>query len=224
MKPGLRGIVVYGDFNCPFSALASARVTILERRNLERQNAVIIDWRAVQHEPELAAGGRVVPVAEVDGEMAEVARWMVDDEDCMLRPPRREYNTRMACEAYAGTDSAQRPELRRKFFEAMWIHGDDLGERAVVRQIAGTASDPRLAAQWQHTWVIQDRPVVPLMVLGDGVVSRGLSALVRLARMIGDRGGDGHAADAATDLGGEAPCLAHLVDGYASGGPPAQRR
>ena len=37
-------LVVYGDFNCPFSALASARVEYLERHGF-----AAVDWRAVEH-------------------------------------------------------------------------------------------------------------------------------------------------------------------------------
>ena len=37
-------LIVYGDFNCPFSALASARVGYLERHGFAD-----VDWRAVEH-------------------------------------------------------------------------------------------------------------------------------------------------------------------------------
>ena len=47
-------LVVYGDFNCPFSALASARVAVLEDRGLAE-----IDWRGVEHAPEIPAAGDV---------------------------------------------------------------------------------------------------------------------------------------------------------------------
>lgn len=53
-------LIVYGDFNCPFSALASARVS-----RLERIGAVRVDWRAVEHAPNLPPAG-----IEVAGELA----------------------------------------------------------------------------------------------------------------------------------------------------------
>jgi hypothetical protein len=49
MDHGARGAVhlaVYGDFNCPFSALATARATVLEARGL-----AVIEGRAVEHDP-----------------------------------------------------------------------------------------------------------------------------------------------------------------------------
>lgn len=57
-------LTIYGDFNCPFSALASVRVDVLlSRGNFE------IDWRAVQHDIALPLGG-----AEVAGEVALAAK------------------------------------------------------------------------------------------------------------------------------------------------------
>ena len=38
-------VVVYGDFNCPWSYLASRRAAVLA------EDGVDVDWRAVEHEP-----------------------------------------------------------------------------------------------------------------------------------------------------------------------------
>jgi len=37
--------VVYGDFNCPYSYLASQRADLLSRAG-----ALMVDWRAVEHD------------------------------------------------------------------------------------------------------------------------------------------------------------------------------
>ena len=45
-------LVVFGDFNCPFSALASVRVTQLEESGVAR-----VTWRAVEHDPDIPEQG-----------------------------------------------------------------------------------------------------------------------------------------------------------------------
>jgi hypothetical protein len=46
---------------------------------------------------------------------------------------------------------------------------------------------------WRDTWHGLERPMVPMLVLPDGYVSRGLGALARLADFAGDGAGDGAA-------------------------------
>src|SRR5438309_11493539 len=48
-------LVIYGDFNCPFSALASDRAA-----RLEATGRVVVEWRAVEHDPSIPAEGRPV--------------------------------------------------------------------------------------------------------------------------------------------------------------------
>jgi hypothetical protein len=45
-------LIVYGDFNCPFSYLASQRVD-----ELARLGQAEVEWRAVEHDPALALTG-----------------------------------------------------------------------------------------------------------------------------------------------------------------------
>lgn len=54
-------LTIYGDFNCPFSALASTRVDVLLAAGQE--------WRAVQHDTFLPAAGEAV-VGDVAEELA----------------------------------------------------------------------------------------------------------------------------------------------------------
>ncbi len=56
-------LIVYGDFNCPFSALASARVGYLERNGLAD-----VDWRAVEHAPDIPSEGRDL-IGDLRGEL-----------------------------------------------------------------------------------------------------------------------------------------------------------
>jgi hypothetical protein len=45
------------------------------------------------------------------------------------------------------------------------------------------AAPGRTMAAWQSQWDATERKVVPMLVLEDGVLSRGLGALARLARL-----------------------------------------
>jgi len=45
-------LIVYGDFNCPYSYLASQRVD-----ELARLGQAEVEWRAVEHDPALARTG-----------------------------------------------------------------------------------------------------------------------------------------------------------------------
>ena len=49
-------LVLYGDFNCPYSYLASTRVDVL----LERQIAEV-EWRAVEHDPAIRSPANSSP-------------------------------------------------------------------------------------------------------------------------------------------------------------------
>lgn len=60
-------LVVYGDFNCPYSCLASARADILVERGI-----AAVEWRAVEHDPSIP-----MPSEPVDGDLAvsSTVRW-----------------------------------------------------------------------------------------------------------------------------------------------------
>ena len=44
-------VIVYGDFNCPYSYLASQRADLLSRAG------IVVDWRAVEHDRGLPVTG-----------------------------------------------------------------------------------------------------------------------------------------------------------------------
>jgi predicted DsbA family dithiol-disulfide isomerase len=167
-------LIVYGDFNCPYSALASARVDELLAAGEE------IEWRAVQHDASMPPDGVAMDGdagAELQREIDEVHSLLRPDESFELRMPQVRPNTAEASRIYAADPV---PEVRRRWFEWAWARS---GEPAA------TSEDPDTAARWQREWDATEKKMVPMLVLPDGYISRGLGALKRLADMIADHQG-----------------------------------
>ena len=213
-------LIVYGDFNCPFSALASARVGYLERHEL-----VDVDWRAVEHAPDISGQGRDLigdQRDELSDELDQIRSLLTDGEADPLTLPAIQSNTRRATLAYAATPAVDRPRLREHLFGAYWASGANLGDPETLMRLGAINEDEPTAARWRDEWLALPRPIVPVMVLPDGYVSRGLGALARLAELVTNRAlgempdmtvseANGPKVDP-TDLRGESPCFAHLFE------------
>jgi predicted DsbA family dithiol-disulfide isomerase len=174
-------LVIYGDFNCPYSCLASARAdTLIERGVAE------IDWRAVEHDPDIPK-----PSEPVEGELAtllyreiaEIRSLLQPDEIFPVRLPPVRPNSALVAARFAAAPPADACQLRRRFFEALWFQGRDIGRPSVIGEPVGDADGERRMAAWRSEWGSYERRVVPMLVLPDGYVSRGLGALARLADM-----------------------------------------
>jgi predicted DsbA family dithiol-disulfide isomerase len=177
---------IYGDFNCPFSRLASRRAA-----RLEAAGAAKVDWRAVEHDPAIPVPSEPVTgalAAALEGELDQIRGLLRPGEDPALRTPPRRPNTKAATAAYAACADDRRPGAREALFGALWTDGLDIGDAGVLAGLGLTGSDPTLAATWRAEWLALERPIVPVMVLPDGTVSRGLGALRRLADLL-DAGG-----------------------------------
>lgn len=172
--------VVYGDFNCPFSAVAARRAAVLEEAG-----EVTVDWRAVQHDPAIPRAGQPVEgalAAELDREIAQISQLLAPGESLGLRRPPVRPHTGPATAAYASTPSARAAEARAMLFAAYWMSGRDIGQHEVLVELGvePPAAVPASVERWQAEWADVDRPMVPLMRLPDGTVSRGLGVLERL--------------------------------------------
>ena len=175
-------LLLYGDFNCPFSALASARVGNLERRGIAK-----VEWRAVQHDTTIPPSGELIPDSrrrDFTRELDQIRSLLVEGEPDRLRLPERRANTQLANEAYATAPLPLRAAVREEFFSAYWADGSDLNDERVVDRIAGRLRDSHTAEGWRRQWMALPRPTVPTMVLPDGYISRGLGALARLALLL----------------------------------------
>jgi predicted DsbA family dithiol-disulfide isomerase len=177
-------LVVYGDFNCPFSALASARAAELERRG-----TATFEWRAVEHDPRIPPRG--VPVV---GEIAEQLRAELDQIRGLLRPgepdrlrlPTRQVNTAMATSRFAGTGSTAGAAVREAVFAAHWERSEAIDDELTLDRLGLGHADVATTDAWRSSWHQATSPIVPVLVLPDGYVSRGLGALTRLGSMLDD--------------------------------------
>ncbi len=176
-----RRLVIYGDFNCPFSAVASSRAATLARRGIG------IDWRAVDHDPSIRRGGEPMTAAAREAiaeELAQIRGLLLADEEDQLRVPSRRVNTWLVCRGFAGCPPEGRVDVREALFDAYWRDDLDLGDNQVVRRFCGERRDHATASRWREEWAALPSPLVPVMVLPDGDVLPGLEALDRLSDLL----------------------------------------
>jgi 2-hydroxychromene-2-carboxylate isomerase len=182
-------LTIYGDFNCPFSALASARVDALLAAGSHR-----IGWRAVQHDTTIPASGELVvgPTAvALEAEISTIVDMTEPELGLRLDVPTLRSNTGLASAALAGAgDGAD--SLRQRLFAAVWAEDRNLGDQAELHRLGADDRDAARAREWQEEFEALPRPVTPILVLPDGYVSRGLGALARLADLL-DGTHHGHA-------------------------------
>lgn len=139
-------LIIYGDFNCPYSYLASQRMDTLVSQGHQ------VQWRAVEHDPRLSMTG--TPSAaqreQWQRELDEVASLARPGEQAPTRMPELISNTCAATAAYAEsiTDGIA-DRLRRDLFHTIWVSRKHLSSAYDVRPIiAAITSPPVDVASW----------------------------------------------------------------------------
>ena len=171
-------LIIYGDFNCPFSALASARADVLLAAGSHQ-----IEWRAIQHDETIAATGEPLvgdTSAELEAETATVRS--LSEPDLGLRsrsrpsaptpplpPPRSRPQEPTRTSSADGSSRPCGPRAAISETPRSFI-GSKLTAATTPPPHGGRPTRPRCP-----------RPITPTLVLPDGYVSRGLGALARLA-------------------------------------------
>ncbi|MEJ7801036.1 MAG: DsbA family protein, partial [Ilumatobacter sp.] len=110
-------VVIFGDFNCPFSALANSRAS-----RLAAAGGVRVDWRCVEHDPSI--GPCETPLtdrqrADFEAELAQIRDLLTANEHDRFRVPSRRLNTRDLNLIYAATPPQEREALRTALFDAI---------------------------------------------------------------------------------------------------------
>lgn len=205
--------VVFGDFNCPYSYLASRRAAVLAAQG------VVVDWRAVEHDPWVPRrfADSSVRVACLEEEMEKVTGMLLPGERLPYEPAGFLPYTKAAVTGYAEAYGAGvAAEARTLLFDAFWTRGVDLGNPRTVRALLadtvrcgstrsgvlrdwGCAVDVtggpvttlgwRTVGQWRAEWLTTGKEVVPTL-LEDGRPLFGEQALDRLAGELVRRGLD----------------------------------
>ena len=157
-------VIVYGDFNCPYSYLASQRADLLSRAG------VAVDWRAVEHDRGLAVTGSRSDSDQAtwNRELTEVASLALPGEHVPDRPPVLVSNTKAAVAAYAeAVSDGVAGELRGRLFRAIWVQSLHLSGAYEVRRLV-------TGVMWPQE-DITDRlvsPDIPSLLLRDPDLAR----------------------------------------------------
>lgn len=129
-------VIIYGDFNCPRSYLASQRATALAVQGIAE-----IDWRAVEHEPGLPLTGTPSDADEKKWQsaLAEVADLALPGDQVPAAPPSTVSNTAACVAAYAESmDDGIQDEVRQRLFHAIWAEGRHVSSAYEVRRIVAS--------------------------------------------------------------------------------------
>jgi 2-hydroxychromene-2-carboxylate isomerase len=175
-------LVIYGSFNCPYSFLASRRAD-----HLVELGVASVEWRAVVHDTDVPPEGLPVSgeLAETfDRELEEIRDLLRVGESYPATRPTVQPNTTLAVAGYSTVTGVAADRLRVAVFDAFWVKGLDIGDASVLGELGCPTGPSSVTMQWWHDeWLGFDRPMVPMVVLPEGTVSRGLGALKRLAEL-----------------------------------------
>lgn len=173
-------LTIYGDFNCPYSYLASVRGDALAAAGIAE-----IEWRPVEHDADIVTPTRALSAddeAMLDREITEIRGLLGTDEHLNLQRPPLLPNSAAAIQRFASAAPSEADEVRRRLFNALWADGRDIADKGVLDALVGKhRTGGERAEQWQDEWMAFDKRLVPMLVLDDGTLSRGLGALKRLA-------------------------------------------
>src|SRR5579875_69777 len=170
-------VIVYGDFNCPYSYVASQRADLLSRMG------TAVDWRAVEHDRGLAVTGGNPDQhrAAWDRELTEVGSLALPGEHVPGAPPRLISNTKAAVAAYAeAVSDGVADELRRRLFAAIWVQGLHLSSADAVRRLITAVMWPaeditdRLASPDFPSLLLRDTDMTRIVRRSGGTVPNGV--------------------------------------------------
>ncbi|HLT10579.1 MAG TPA: DsbA family protein [Micromonosporaceae bacterium] len=200
-------LVIYADFNCPWSYLASRRIDALAAAGVEA------DWRAVEADPRLPVTGQRLTAdgrAALQQELSAVAGLLLPGEELPSRLPDLIPKTEAAVSGYAEAYGAGvGADVRRLLFAAYWLEGADIGDPNVLRtRLAGpilrghSTADPlreagfavsvnrgpittsawRRVRAWRDEWNRLGRPALPVLLADGEPPASGEESLRRLEK------------------------------------------
>jgi predicted DsbA family dithiol-disulfide isomerase len=182
-------VVLYTDLNCPFCYATEQRLEALDAQDL-------VEWRGVEHEPDLP-----VPMdtadEELNAELAdEVAQVRSRAPEVEIAQPAGKANTAYALEFAAAaerTDPERGRRVRRAIYRAFWADGEDISSPDVLAGIARDhgldhvevqSEDKLRVTSWRLDWERSPLRGVPLLARSDGEVLYGLKDSETLAAFV----------------------------------------
>jgi hypothetical protein len=199
-------VIVYADFSCAYSYVASHRVDTLAEVGVE------VDWRAIEHDPSLPVTGQRLDRGGVTERETQLNELLLPTERLSGRVPGFVPNTEAAVTGYAEACGAGvAAQVRRVLFAAYWVRGLDIGSAEVLRRLLagplrrghstslpvrdfGYAVSPsrgpittgawRRIRAWAQQWRHLECPCTPALVMDNGAPVYGADALRHLAAEI----------------------------------------
>ena len=182
-------VVLYTDLNCPFCYATEQRLGALDAHDL-------VEWRGVEHEPDLP-----VPMDmdddDLNAELAdEVAQVRSRAPEVEITQPAGKANTAFALEFAAAaerTDPERGREVRRAIYRAFWADGKDISSPDLLAGIAlehgldsveVQSEDKLRVTSWRLDWERSPLRGVPLLARSDGEVLYGLKDSETLAGFV----------------------------------------
>jgi 2-hydroxychromene-2-carboxylate isomerase len=203
-----RHLVIYGDFDCPWSYLASRRAAMLSAKGAR------VDWRAVEHAPaQDGTDDMSHRFEELRTEIGQVEASLLTGEQFPFALAGFLPHTRAAVAAYAEAyATGASAVVRALLFDALWLHSLDLADRSVVHTLVvdavrtqppygqalarweyeGGAADAihetaaELAATWDQEWRALSHGVVPLILIEGVKPLCGVQAVAWLGQQLLD--------------------------------------
>ncbi len=151
-KPELR-ITVFTDYICPFCYVGDARL-----RRLRDEYDLRVNWCLLEIHPETSAAGEPVTSLNYSAEtwqrMMAALRELADEEGLAFREHDFTTNSGSALQLAEAAKVIDRDlfyRLHESLFEAFFVHGENIGDRALLGRIAHAAG--MSADQIEQAWV-----------------------------------------------------------------------
>jgi len=176
--------ILYSDFNCPYCYATHERLAQLGLHDR-------VDWRGVQHSPELPQPMRTAAgpfAAELEREVESIR---LRAPEVPIELPTGKPNTGPAIRLAAAAPAADAERLILDLYRRFWRDGEDLSDPDVLAAAAGTdapapGEGEELAAEWQREWSRLRIGGVPLLLAADGNYLYGLKDADELAGFIAE--------------------------------------
>lgn len=178
-------LVAYADLNCPFCYA-------LEERLATRKVGTQIEWRLVEHAPDLPDALERATDHEQQELAQELDALVTRAPDVQIRRPPFRPRSGPAIRAVIAASRihpAAAGQLRLSLFRALWLHGLNIADTHVIAEVASNCGLPETlddsdctaaAAAWTAEWRAAELNRIPCLISAANAKLLGLSTTDRL--------------------------------------------